>query len=193
MYNKAGRKLCVRQVVFLEKEENAMDFLTLAKARYSCKKFSDQPVEKEKLEQTLEAGRLAPTAKNNQPQHIYVLSSKESLELVDKITPCRYGAPVVLAVAHDKNNVFEYPGGAYNSGAEDAAIVATHLVLGAKDVGLDTCWLNFFDPDKAKELLGLPENEAVTILIDVGYPDTAAKPLPNHESRKPLSETVTYR
>lgn len=193
MYNKAGRKLCVRQVVFLEKEKNAMNFLTLAKARYSCKKFSDQPVEKEKLEQTLEAGRLAPTAKNNQPQHIYVLSSKESLELVDKITPCRYGAPVVLAVAHDKNNVFEYPGGAYNSGAEDAAIVATHLVLGAKDVGLDTCWLNFFDPDKAKELLGLPENEAVTILIDVGYPDPAAKPLPNHESRKPLSETVTYR
>ena len=60
-----------------------MDFLELAKARYSCKKFSDKPVEKEKLEQILEAGRLAPTAKNNQPQHIYVLSSKESLALAD--------------------------------------------------------------------------------------------------------------
>ena len=92
-----------------------MDFLELAKARYSCKKFSDKPVEKEKLEQVLEAGRLAPTAKNNQPQHIYVLSSKESLALTDQLTPCRYGAPVVLAVAHDKENVFEYPGGAYNS------------------------------------------------------------------------------
>ena len=63
---------------FYEKEDKAMDFLELAKARYSCKKFSDKPVEKEKLEQVLEAGRLAPTAKNNQPQHIYVLSSKES-------------------------------------------------------------------------------------------------------------------
>ena len=76
---------------------------------------------------------------------------------------------------------------------EDAAIVATHIVLAAKAAGIDTCWLNFFDPDKAKELLKLPENEEVTILIDVGYPDASAKPLPNHDSRKPLSETVTYR
>lgn len=170
-----------------------MDFLELAKARYSCKKFKSTPIEKEKLEKVLEASRLAPTAKNNQPQHIYVLSSPEALALTDKITPCRYGAPTVLAVAHDKTNVFEYPGGAYDSGAEDAAIVAAHIVLAAKDVGLDTCWLNFFDPDKAKEILNLPDNEALTILIDVGYPDEAAKPLPNHENRKPLSETVTYR
>ena len=170
-----------------------MDFLELVKARYSCKKFSEAPVEREKLEKVLEAGRLAPTAKNSQPQHIYVLESKESLALADKITPCRYGAPVVLAVAHDTENVFEYPGGAHNSGAEDAAIVATHFVLEAKALGLDTCWLNYFDPDKAKELLGLPKNEVLTILIDVGYADPSAKPLPNHDSRKPLSETVTYR
>ncbi len=170
-----------------------MDFLELAKSRYSCKKFADTPVERKKLEYILEAGRLAPTAKNNQPQHIYVLESSESLALADQITPCRYGAPIVLAVAHDKDNVFEYPGGACNSGAEDAAIVATHMVLAAKSVGLDTCWLNYFDPDKAGKLLGLPGNEAVTILIDLGYADASAKPLPNHDSRKPLSETVTYR
>ena len=170
-----------------------MDFLELAKARFSCKKFSDKPGEKAKLEQILEAGRLAPTAKNNHPQHIYVLASKEALALADQITPCRYGAPIVLAVAHDAANVFEYPGGAYDSGEEDAAIVATHIVLAAKSVGLDTCWLNFFDPNKAKELLQLTQKEELTILIDVGYPDAAAKPLPNHDSRKPLSETVTYR
>ena len=170
-----------------------MDFLELAKARYSCKKFSDKAVEKDKLEQVLEAGRVAPTAKNNQPQHVYVLSSEEALALTDQITPCRYGAPIVLAVAYDTGNVFEYPGGMHNSGAEDAAIVATHMILAAKAVGLDTCWLNFFDPAKAKEILELPDNEAVTILLDVGYPDPAAKPLPNHDKRKPLSETVTYR
>ena len=170
-----------------------MDFFELAKARYSCKKFSGKPVPEETLAQVLEGGRLAPTAKNSQPQHIYVLRSEESLKIVDEITPCRYGAPVVLAVAHDTKSVFTYPGDVYNSGAEDAAIVATHLVLAAKAVGLDTCWLNFFDPDKAKTALALPENEMVTILIDLGYPDETAKPLPNHESRKPLSETVTYR
>ncbi len=170
-----------------------MDFFELAKARYSCKKFSEKAVEEDKLTKVLEGGRLAPTAKNSQPQHIYVLRSEESLKTVDKLTPCRYGAPVVLAVAHNQQSVFEYPGGVYNSGAEDAAIVATHLVLAAKEVGLDTCWLNFFDPDKAKAELGLPDNEMVTILLDLGYPDATAKPLPNHESRKPLSETVTYR
>ncbi|MBQ7514656.1 MAG: nitroreductase family protein [Schwartzia sp.] len=170
-----------------------MDFFELAKARYSCKKFSEKAVEEDKLTKVLEGGRLAPTAKNSQPQHIYVLRSEESLKIVDTLTPCRYGAPVVLAVAHNKQSVFEYPGGVYNSGAEDAAIVATHLVLAAKEVGLDTCWLNFFDPDKAKAELGLPDNEMVTILLDLGYPDATAKPLPNHESRKPLSETVTYR
>ena len=170
-----------------------MDFLELAKTRYSCKKFSDKTVETAKLEQVLEAGRLAPTAKNNQPQHIYVLETKDSLEIADKITPCRYNAPTVLAIAYDTGNVFEYPGGKYNSGAEDAAIVATHIVLAAKAVGLDTCWVNYFDPDKAHELLKLPDNEAVTIFIDIGYADADAKPLPPHDSRKPLDETVTYR
>ena len=177
---------------FHAKEENMMDFLELAKARYSCKKFSDKTVEKEKLEQILEAGRLAPTAKNNQPQHIYVLSSKDSLVLADQITPCRYGAPVVLVVAHDTGNVFEYPGGKYNSGAEDAAIVATHIVLAAKAAGIDTCWLNFFDPDKLARDLNLPENEVILMLLDLGYAAEGAGPLPNHGNRKELSETVSY-
>lgn len=169
-----------------------MDFLELARARYSCKKFDGRTVEKELLEKVLEAGRLAPTAKNNQPQHIYVLQSEEALAKADQLTPCRYGAPIVLAVAHDTTNTFHYPGDRYESGAEDAAIVATHLVLGAKAVGLDTCWLNFFDPDKARELLGLPDNEEVTILIDLGYAAEDVRPLPNHTNRKPLAETTTY-
>ena len=169
-----------------------MEFKEVIKARFSCKKFSDRLLEVEKLNSILNAGRLAPTAKNLQEQHVYVLRSPQALAKLDAVTPCRYGAPVVLAVAHDTGNVFHYPGDKYDSGAEDAAIVATHLVLGAKAVGLDTCWLNFFDPDKAKELLKLPENEEVTILIDLGYAAEGVRPLANHASRKPLAETVTY-
>ena len=75
---------------------------------------------------------------------------------------------------------------------EDASIVATHLILAAADEGVDSCWLNYFDPDKAAELLGLPQNEEVLMLLDLGYAADGAGPLPNHESRKPLSETVTY-
>ena len=169
-----------------------MEFKEVVKNRYSCKKYSDAKVEAEKLETILTAGRLAPTAKNLQEQHIYVLQSEEMLAKVDALTPCRYNAPVVLVVAFDKNNVFTYPGDKRDSGVEDATIVATHMILAAADEGVDSCWVNFFDPEKAAEALGLPENEEVLMLMDLGYAAEGAGPLANHDSRKPLSETVTY-
>ncbi|MCR4936766.1 MAG: nitroreductase family protein [Lachnospiraceae bacterium] len=169
-----------------------MDFLELAKKRYSCKKFDSRKVEREKLEAILEAGRLAPTAKNMQEQHIYVLESEESLAKVDKASPCRYGAPTVLAVAYDKNMIYTYPGGKRTSDAEDAVIVATHLMLAAADAGVDSCYLNCFDPELMEAELGVPENEEIVMLLDLGYAAEGAGPLPNHDSRKPLSETVTY-
>lgn len=169
-----------------------MEFKEAVRNRYSCKKYSDRPVEPEKLTAILEAGRLAPTAKNAQEQRIYVLQSAEALAKIDQLTPCRYGAPTVLVVAFDKNGVFTYPGGKRDSGAEDASIVATHLILAAADEGVDSCWINYFDPDKAAEVLGLPENEEVLMVMDLGYAAEGTGPLPNHSSRKPLSETVAY-
>ena len=169
-----------------------MEFKEVVKNRYSCKKFNGVRVEKEKLEAILEAGRLAPTAKNLQEQHIYVVQSEEMLAKIDALTPCRYNAPTVLVVAFDKDNVFTYPGEKRDSGVEDASIVATHMILAAKDEGVDSCWVNFFDPDKAAEALGLPENEEVLMLMDLGYAAEGAGPLPNHGSRKPLEETVTF-
>ena len=100
---------------------------------------------------------------------------------------CRYGAPTCLVVAFDKNHVFTYPGEKRDSGVEDASIVATHMMLAAANAGVDSCWLNFFDPDKAAKELGLPENEEVLMILDLGV-----GPLPNHASRKPLEETVVY-
>ena len=124
-----------------------MEFRELVEKRYSCKKYSDRKVEKEKIEAILEAGRLAPTAKNLQEQRIYVLTSDEDLARFDTITPCRYGAPVVLIVAFNRNNVYTYPGGKRDSGIEDAAIVATHMILAAANEGVDSCWLNRLDPE----------------------------------------------
>lgn len=169
-----------------------MEFKEVVKSRYSCKKYSECQVEPEKLNAILEAGRWAPTAKNLQEQHIYVLQSAETLAKIDKATPCRYGAPTVLVVAYDRNNVFTYPGGRVNSGAEDATIVATHLILAAADENVDSCWLNFFDPDALARDLGLPENEEILMLMDLGYAAEGAGPLPNHSSRKPLEETVSF-
>ncbi|SFB35509.1 Nitroreductase [Acetitomaculum ruminis DSM 5522] len=169
-----------------------MEFKEVIKNRYSCKKYSERQVEKEKIEAILNAGRLAPTAKNLQEQRIYVIQSEEALAKIDAVTPCRYGAPTVIVVAFDKNNVFTYPGEKRDSGVEDATIVATHMILAAADEGVDSCWINFFDPEKAEKELGLPVNEAVLMLLDLGYASEGAGPLENHNRRKDLSETVTY-
>ncbi len=169
-----------------------MEFKEVIKARYSCKKYSDRQVEKTSLEAILNAGRLAPTAKNLQEQHVYVLQSPDALAKIDTVTPCRYGAPTVLVVAFDKNNVFTYPGGKRDSGVEDATIVATHMILAAADEGVDSCWINYLDPEKLAETLNLPENEEVLMVMDLGYAAEGAGPLPNHGSRKELNETVSY-
>ncbi len=167
-----------------------MDFTELVRRRYACKKFDGRPVDPAQLGAILEAGRLAPTAKNLQEQRVYVAQSPEALAKIDALTPCRYGAATVLVVAYDTTEVYTYPGEKYSSGVEDAVIVATHMMLAAAAQGVDSCWLNRFDPDKAAEAFGLPKNEAVVMMLDLGYAAEGAGPLPNHSLRKPLEETV---
>ena len=170
-----------------------MEFKELIKARYSCKKYDGKQISNDQLQAILEAGRLAPTAKNLQEQHIYVMQSEEALAIIDEVTPCRYGAPTVLVVAFDAEDVYVYPGEQRDSGIEDASIVATHMLLAAKDAGVDSCWINRFNPAELKEKLGLPENEEILMLMDLGYAAEGAGPLANHDKRKPLEDTVTYR
>ena len=169
-----------------------MEFKEVIRERFSCRKYSAREIEREKLDAVLEAGRMAPTAKNLQEQHIYVAQSEEALAKIDRVTPCRYGAPTVLVVAFDKNNVFTYPGGKRDSGVEDASIVATHMILAAADEGLGSCWINFFEPEIMAAELGLPENEEVLMMLDLGYTADGVKPTPGHSTRKPLSETVSW-
>lgn len=169
-----------------------MEFAEVVKNRYSCKKYDEKQISAEQLDAVLQAGRLAPTAKNLQGQRIYVVQSAEGLAKIDELTPCRYGAPTVLVVAFDKNSVFVYPGEEANSGVEDASIVATHMMLAATNTGVDSCWLNFFDPAAVAKAFGLPENEQVLMLLDLGFAAEGFAPLPNHTSRKPLEETVKY-
>lgn len=171
---------------------NNMDFEEVIKNRYSCKKYSDKKVEKEKLDKILEAGRLAPTAKNLQEYHIYVIQSEKNLKKVDEVTPCRYGASTVLLVTYDKTNVFTYPGGSRDSGIEDATIVATHIMLAAKNQGVESCWINFLDPDITHKKFRLPAKEEVLMMLDIGYPAEDCEINPLHDKRKDLSETVSF-
>jgi nitroreductase len=155
--------------------EKMKDFMELARSRYSLKKYSDRKIKDEDIEKILEAAQIAPTAKNMQPQHIYVMRSEEALAKMDQVTPCRYGAAVMFVLTYDRGTTYQYEGHPeLESGPEDCSISGTHMMLEAKDIGIDTCWINRFSIDKLRELFGMPETEMPVLLMDAGYPAEGA-------------------
>ncbi len=109
-----------------------MDFLDLVKERFSVRDFLPKEIESDKLDQILLAGNVAPTARNIQPQRIYVLKSKESLDKMREITKMVYNAPIVLLVCVDLDEVWKNPlEEGYNTSEMDASIVGTHMMLEA--------------------------------------------------------------
>lgn len=168
-----------------------MTFQELAKNRYSVRSFRETPIEKEHMDLILEAGRVAPTACNFQPQKIYVARSAEAREKLASVCRCTFGAPVILVVGYDRTRDWKnklMPG--LTSGETDAAIVCTHMMLQAADLGIGSCWVGYFNPEQVAEVLGLPENITVTALLPIGYPAENAEPLPLHSQYRELADTV---
>ena len=103
-----------------------MTFMELAQKRFSERHFDARPVEEEKLRQILEAGRIAPTACNYQPQIVYVLKSAEALEKARAVKASLYGCPLVLLVCYDSETVWKNPNDRcyelYNAGEQDANV-----------------------------------------------------------------------
>ena len=161
-------------------------FFELAKERYSVRNYSQQVVEPSILTQILEAGRVAPTAHNEQPQRIKVISSPEELAKLDECTRCRFGAPVALLVCYDKNTCWKRPFDSALSGEVDASIVTTHMMIAAQELGLGTCWVMFFDPAKVIEQFSLPENIIPVAILPIGYPGENAAPSDRHGSRQDI-------
>ncbi len=167
-----------------------MEFDKLIREREAVRSFKDTSVEKEKINKILEAGNLAPTAKNIQPQKIYVVESKNWLEKIDTITPCRYNAPLVLIVCSDKSIAWHKDD--YSTFEMDASIVATHMMLAAKNENVDSIWIEMFDKTKLKELLSLDNNIEPICLLPLGYKTDNYPGNPNHNKRKDLKEIVEY-
>lgn len=149
-------------------------------------------VETEKIEAILEAGRAAPTAKNMQPQRIFVLQSPEALQMAEELTICTFHAPVILVICADKAEAWKHYLTGEDRAETDAAIVTTHMMLAAHALGLGSTWVARFDTALAAKRLGLPESVVPYAMLPVGYPAADAPQSPNHGVRKPLSETVTY-
>lgn len=167
-----------------------MELMQLMKDRYSCRKFDGRPVEKEKTEMILEAGRVAPTACNNQPQKVFVLESAESLEKWRRCTTCHFNEQLVLLACYDKEQSWKRSYDGEDSGFVDASIVLTHMMLEAETLGIGSTWIMYFDPAAARKEFDLPENLVPVSALAMGYPAETAHPAHLHNSRKPLAETV---
>lgn len=166
-----------------------MSFIELAKERYAVRAYKDTAVEQEKLDRILEAAKVAPTACNNQPQKIYVVKSEEKRKALAEVTPCTFGAPVIFVVGYDNDRSAKgmiYEG--HDFGDTDAAIVCTHMMLEAWEQGLGSCWVGYFNEEKVKAALGLPENVRVRDLLPVGYAADGAVPAPMHTKYRDMSD-----
>ena len=146
-----------------------MDFLSLAKKRYACRKYTAQKVEQAKLDTILEAGRVAPTGANRQPQRLIVVRSEEGMARLARCTR-DFGAPCAIIVCADTGQAWERK--------YDGKVI-------------DTLWICMFKPEAVRAEFNLPEHvEPVNILL-VGYGAGIPADPGRHELlRKPLSETV---
>ena len=168
-----------------------MEFEEIIRKRTSVRKFSDKKLEQEKLEKILEAGRIAPTAKNNQPIKIFVVNSEEGLLKIDKASRCRYGASTVLVVCGNKEEA--YHKGDYSTYEMDSCIVATHMMLEATNIDVDNIWVEAFDEDILREELNIPEELTPVCLLPLGYKTEDCPMNPLHSVRKNIEEIVEYK
>ncbi len=164
-----------------------MDFFNVLEQRYSVRSYRPDPVEGEKLEQIMEAARLAPTACNRQAFKIIVISTKGRQNELKKIYPKDWfgEAPNVLCVCSTPGeNWIRKDGKNYSD--VDAAIVMDHMILAATALGLGTCWIGAFDLEAARNVLGLDNSMEPVAFTPLGY----AKGFAPNKSRKSLEDLV---
>ena len=170
-----------------------MDFLTLAKERYSCRKFKDQPVEQEKIDKIIEAAILAPSATNAQPVHFWLINSVDGLKKINEVTPYGFGASNIIVVGGKPAEAWIRKSDGKNFSEVDAAIAASHIILAVHALGLRTTWVGVIDIPKIKELFPEMAEYEIVGLFPIGYADDSAagQPSKRHFMRKTRDEIVT--
>lgn len=164
-----------------------MDFIELCKTRYSVRSYTSQKIEDDKLNAILEAGRLAPTAANLQPQKIIAVRSEDGLKKLGEAANI-YGAPLALIVCADKTKAWKRPFDGKLTTDIDASIVTDHMMLEAADLGLGSVWICYFKPDILRKNFNIPDNIEPVNILAIGYAD--GNPPVKEKDRKPLADTV---
>jgi len=167
-----------------------MSFIDLVKKRYSVRVYKDMPVEKEKLYQVVEAGRLAPSAVNYQPVHFIVVTDEGVKSKVAETYARDWfkKAPAIIIVCGDHAKSWKRKDGKDHCDI-DAAIAVDHMTLAAADLGLGTCWVCAFNAEKCHEVLGLPENIEAIAMMPIGYAADDKEP---EKKRKSIDEIVSW-
>ncbi len=166
-----------------------MDFINLLQQRYSVRAYKSNPVEESKLQQVLEAARMAPTAANRQPFQLVVIHTAGRQAELKRLYYRDWfsQAPLVISICALPEAAWVRQDGK-NYADVDATIAMDHLILSAADLGLGTCWVAAFDPAAAREILRLPDGVEPIAFTPLGYPADQPRP----KERKPLSELVRY-
>jgi len=165
-----------------------VEFSELIKQRYSVRAYKPDPVPDESLQQVLEAARLAPTAANRQPFQLIVIHTAGREAELKRIYKKDWFVqpPLVICACGVPGRGWTRREDGKNYTDVDVAIVMDHLILAAADQGLGTCWIGAFDPDAAREVLGLPDDVEPIAFTPLGYPADQL----GAKKRKPLDELV---
>jgi len=167
-----------------------MEFSALMQQRYSVRAYKPDPIEPDKLQQVLEAARLAPTAANKQPFRIIVIHTKGREAELRRIYNKDWfvQAPLVLCACAVMSEAWVRKYDLKNYADVDVAIAVDHLILAAHNLGLGTCWIAAFDPAPTREILKLPDGVEPVIFTPLGYPADQLGP----KKRRDLAELVRY-
>lgn len=166
-----------------------MDVAEALKERFSCRKFTDEQLADEELNAILEAGRIAPSACNNQPWRFIVLQG-DDLALVDDCSKCRYNAPTAILVCFDKNESAKNPDVTPDYGWIDCGLAIMQMALEAQSLGLASCIVGAYEPAVAREVLNIPDNLVTYQFLMLGHAEKG--PMRMHFDRRPMSEIVSY-
>jgi nitroreductase len=165
-----------------------MAVLEAIRKRYSCRAYQDKAIEQGKLHTILEAARLAPSAKNLQDWRFVVVTDKEKKRnLAEAANNQKFieTAGVIIAACSVSREVMRC---GQAVGPIDVAIALEHIALQAAQLGLASCWIGSFYPDKVRPIVGIPQDVAIIELMAVGYP--ADKP--KESKREPMEKIVCY-
>ena len=169
-----------------------MNFLELAKKRFSVRNYEPKKIEEDRLLRILEAGRVSPTAANHQPQRLIVVRGDAGLAKLKKAANI-YDAPLAVIICADRHEAWKRPFDGKDTVDIDASIVTDHLMMEATELGLGTVWICYFKPDVLKKEFNIPDHVEPVNILAIGYSaGQMASPDRHDNARKPIQETVFH-